>query len=235
MKIKAIITGSTGMIGKGVVLECLQSSLVEGILVINRKSLGINHPKLKEIIHQDFFELSALRPELAGYDACFFCLGVSSAGMSEKDYHHITYDLTLNFAVTVKELNPGITFCYISGAGTDSTGQGRSMWARVKGKTENALLALGFRDAYMLRPGFIRPVRGIRSSTALYNILYVIMSPLFPLIMHFPKFATSSETLSKAMIFAASDGYGSKVMESEDINEFVKIKEKGDAQKLDID
>jgi hypothetical protein len=222
MKIKAIITGSTGMIGKGVVLECLQSSLVEAILVINRKSLGINHPKLREIIHHDFFDLSVLDSELTGFNTCFFCLGVSSAGMSEKDYYHFTYELTLNFARTVKKLNPEMTFCYISGAGTDSSEKGRTMWARVKGKTENALLTLGFKDSYMFRPGFIRPVKGVRSRTPLYNSLYVILSPVFPLIMRFPKFATRSETLSKAMILVASGGYEKKVLESLDINEIVR-------------
>lgn len=219
MKIKAIITGSTGMVGKGVLLECLSSPNVDSVLIINRSSLGLSHPKLTEIIHQDFYDLSSLSKDLTDYNACFFCLGVSSATMTEKEYHHLTHDLTLNVAATLKALNPGMTFCYVSGAGTDGSENGKVMWARVKGRTENALLAMGFKDAYMFRPGFIRPGKGIRSKTTLYNALYVILSPLFPLIMKFPKYATSSETLSKAMIQVASEGYEKKVLESIDINE----------------
>ena len=161
MKIKAIITGSTGMVGKGVLLECLESPHVESVLVINRHSVDLKHEKLKEIIHTDFQDLSAIEEQLTGYNTCYFCLGVSAAGMSEKDYSRITYDLTLNFAQTLLKLNPELTFCYISGAGTDSSEKGRMMWARVKGKTENALLALPFKAAYMLRPAFIQPMKDI--------------------------------------------------------------------------
>jgi len=218
MKIKAIITGSTGMVGKGVLLECLQSPEVDSVLVINRNSLVMSHPKLKEIVLGDFFNLVSVRQELAGYNTCFFCSGVSSAGMTEKNYLHLTYDLTLHVATILKELNPDMTFCYISGAGTDSSEKGKQMWARVKGKTENALLALGFKDAYMFRPAFIRPLKGVKSRTFLYNFLYVIISPLIPLIMKFPKIATSSEKLSRAMILVASGGYERKILESEDIN-----------------
>ncbi len=224
MKINAILTGSTGMVGKGVLLECLQSPKIEKVLVINRKPVGISHSKLTEIIHSDFFDLGKITKELSGYNTCFFCLGVSSAGMSEKDYSHYTYDLTLNFAKLLKDLNPGMTFCYVSGAGTDSSEKGRSMWARVKGKTENALLSLGFKDAYMFRPGFIKAMKGVKSRTALYNVLYVIFTPIFPLIMAFPKIATTSEALSRAMIHVASEGYRKKVLESLDINEIVKSK-----------
>lgn len=227
MKINAIITGATGMVGKGVLLECLRSPDVNAVLIVNRHSVGISNPKLKEIIHDDFFSLKNISSELSGYNACFFCLGVSSAGMSEKDYFHYTYDLTLSFARHVKDLNPDMTFCYVSGAGTDSSEKGRSMWARVKGKTENDLLSLGFKDAYMFRPGFIRPLKGVRSKTALYNALYVILSPLFPLIMRFPKMATRSETLSKAMIVVASEGYEKKILESLDINELIRSREGG--------
>jgi len=209
------------MVGKGVLLECLQSPQVEAVLVMNRSPLGMSHPKLREVLHRDFFDLVPIRTELTGYNACFFCLGVTSAGMAEKEYHRLTYDLTLNVATTLKELNPDMTFCYISGAGTDGSEKGKVMWARVKGKTENALLGLGFKDAYMFRPGFIRPIKGIRSKTPLYNALYVVLSPLFPLIMKFPKYATRSETLSKAMIQVASEGCEKKVLESIDINEIV--------------
>jgi len=209
------------MVGKGVLMECLQSPQVESLLVINRQSLGLSHSKIKEIIHQDFFNLTAIRAELSGYNTCFFCLGVSSAGMSESDYSHVTYDLTLNFARTVQELNPGMTFCYISGAGTDSSEKGRMRWARVKGKTENALLAIGFKDAYMFRPGFIQPLKGIKSKTALYNAIYIVIKPLYPLLKAFPKFVTNTETLSRAMIHVAVWGYEKKVLESSDINELV--------------
>jgi len=225
MKINAIITGSTGMVGKGILLECLQSPLVDSVLVINRNPLGINHPKIREIIHKNLFDLNPIKAELSGYNACFFCLGVTSAGMSENDYRLVTYDLTLNVARVLRELNPDMTFCYISGAGTDGSEKGRIMWARIKGKTENALLSLGFKDAYMFRPGFIRPMKGVKSKTSLYNALYVVLSPLFPLIMHFPKFATSSETLSRAMIHVAAQGYGKRVLESRDINEIVMSNE----------
>jgi uncharacterized protein YbjT (DUF2867 family) len=227
MKIKAIITGSTGMVGKGVLLECLQSSIVESVLVINRSPLGLSHTKIREIIHKDLFDLGPIKEELSGYNACFFCLGVTSAGMSENDYRHVTYDLTLNMARVLKEHNPDMIFCYISGAGTDTSEKGRIMWARVKGKTENDLLALGFKDAYMFRPGFIRPMKGVKSRTVLYNALYVVLKPLFPLIMCFPKFATTSEKLSKAMIMVASEGFGKKVLESSDINEIVGSRDKG--------
>ena len=225
MKIKAIITGSTGMVGKGVLLECLQSPVVDSVLVINRSPLGMKHPKLKEVICKDLFDIDPVMAGLKGYNACFFCLGVTSAGMPENDYRRVTYDLTLNFARVVKDLNPDMVFCYISGAGTDSTENGRTMWARVKGKTENDLLALGFKDAYMFRPGFIRPLKGVKSKTALYNALYVVLKPLFPLILCYPKFATTSEKLSKAMIMVASEGHRKKVLESLDINELVTSNE----------
>ena len=151
MKIKAIITGATGMVGEGVLHECLLHPDVESVLVINRKPCGVKHEKLKEIIHKDFLDLSAIEEQLAGYNACYFCAGVSSVGKKEDEYTRITYDLTLNFANTLVKLNPDMTFCYVSGVGTDSTEKGRSMWARVKGKTENDLLKLPFKAAYMFQ------------------------------------------------------------------------------------
>ncbi len=165
MKIKAILTGATGMVGEGVLRECLQHPDVEQVLVINRKPGGVTseasaRPKLREIIHTDFFDLTPIETELVGYNACFFCLGVSSVGMKEADYKRLTYDLTLHAAQLLARLNPDMMFCYVSGAGTDSTAQGRSMWARVKGATENALLQLPFRKAYMFRPGFLKPTEG---------------------------------------------------------------------------
>ncbi len=221
MKIRAIITGSTGMLGKGVLLECLDSTYVESVLVINRRPVGLKHEKLQEIIHTDFYDLSAIKDQLAGYNTCYFCLGVSSAGMSEKDYSRITYDLTLNFAQTLLSLNPGMTFCYISGAGTDSSEKGRMMWARVKGKTENALLALPFKKTYMLRPAYIQPMKGIRSSTRIYNILYTILRPLYPILKAFPKIVTNTEKLGKAMIKLILIDYDKKILENIDLNRLI--------------
>jgi uncharacterized protein YbjT (DUF2867 family) len=217
---KVIITGSTGMVGKGVLLECIDSPDVSEILLINRNSVNLIHPKVKEIIHKDFFDWSSVRDQLSGYDACFFCLGVSSVGMKEPDYRKMTYDLTLGFAKELLKVNPGMTFCYVSGASTDSTESGKTMWARVKGKTENDLLTLGFKSAYMFRPGFIRPMRGIKSRTPLYNTLYIFIKPFVGLIMRNPKIATDSITLGKAMIYVGLHGYSKKILESLDINEF---------------
>lgn len=215
---KVIITGSTGMVGKGVLLECLDHPAIEVVLVVNRRTVGMTHPKLREIIHSDFFNWSAIRDQLAGYDACLFCLGVTSAGKKEAEYKHMTYDLTLGLAKVLVNLNPGMTFCYVSGAGTDSTEHGRMMWARVKGKTENDLLALGFKAAYMFRPGFIEPMRGVRSSTPLYDKLIWWFKPLFPLLRQFPGYSTDSITLGKSMIHVILNGYPKQVLESRDIN-----------------
>ena len=208
------------MVGKGVLLECMDSPEISEILLINRNSVNLKHPKVKEIIHKDFFNWSSIKDQLVGYDACLFCLGVSSVGMKELDYRKMTYDLTLGFAKELLKASPGLTFCYVSGASTDSTESGKTMWARVKGKTENDLLALGFKSAYMFRPGFIRPMRGIRSRTPLYNLLYVFIKPFVGLIMRNPKIATDSITLGKAMISVGLHGYKKKVLESIDINEF---------------
>ena len=220
MKLNVIITGSTGMVGKGVLLECLDSPEVETVLIINRSSVGISHPKLKEIIHKDFFDWSNIRSQLGGYNACYFCLGVSSVGMKEPDYTRMTYDLTLGFAREILPLNPEMTFCYVSGAGTDSSEKGRSMWARVKGKTENDLLALGFKAAYMFRPGFIQPMKGIKSKTPLYQGIYNVISPLYGLLRRMPRFVTTTVILGKAMIGVALHGYKTNVLESLDINSF---------------
>jgi len=220
MKLKVIITGSTGMVGKGVLLECIDSPEVEHILVINRSPVGITHPKLKEVIHKYFFNWSDVREHLEGYNACFFCMGVSSVRMTEPDYRRMTYDLTLGFAKEVLAKNNDMTFCYVSGAGTDSTEQGRMMWAKVKGKTENDLLGLGFKDAYMFRPGFIQPMRGIKSKTALYQGIYNIISPLYGLLRRLPKYVTTTVVIGKAMIRVAMDGCDKKVLESIDINTF---------------
>jgi len=218
MKINTLLFGSTGMIGQGVLQECLKDPNVESILVINRQSCNISHPKLREIIHKDLFYLSGLTKEMTGYNSCFFCLGISSAGLNENEYHKITYDLTLNVAKTLVNLNKEMTFCYISGAGTDSSEKGKTMWARVKGKTENALLALPFKKAYMFRPGFIQPLNGIKSKTRLYNTMYAIFSPLYFVLNHFDSIVTNTETFGKAMILTTLRGYEKNILENKDIN-----------------
>jgi hypothetical protein len=215
---KVIITGSTGMVGKGLLLECIDNPLVESILLVNRQPVGITHSKIREIIHPDFFYLSPIEDQLAGYDACFFCLGVSSASLTEETYARLTYDLTTGFARALLKKNTAMTFCYISGKGTDSTENGVSMWARVKGRTENALITMGFKGAYMFRPGFIKPMEGVTSKTRLYQYVYMVLNPFFPWIMKIPNFATESATLSRAMIQVAAKGYGKNILEVQDIN-----------------
>jgi hypothetical protein len=214
---KAVLLGSSGMVGKGVLMECLEDSRVQEILLVNRKSAGISHPKVKEIIHADFENFYSLKERLNGYDVCFFCLGVTSAGLDEKQYAKITYTITLNFAHTFISANPSSVFCYVSGAGTDSTEKGRSMWARVKGKTENDLLKLPFKAAYMFRPAYIQPLKRIKSKTGWYNAVYFIFKPLYFLLKPFKSFVTDTASLGKAMIKAASNGYEKKVVESKDI------------------
>ena len=222
MKIKVILFGSTGMLGQAVLLECLENKEVESILVINRKSFTISHPKLKEIIQKDLFDLSGLTAEMTGYNTCLFCLGISSAGMKEADYYRITYDLTLNTAKTLLEINKDLTFCYISGSGTDSSEKGKMMWARVKGKTENDLLAMPFKKTYMFRPAFIQPMKGIRSRTKSYNMIYAIFKPFYFILKHFSGFVTNTETFGKAMILTVFNGYEKNILENRDINKIVK-------------
>jgi uncharacterized protein YbjT (DUF2867 family) len=214
-----ILFGATGMVGQGILRECLLDPDVEQVLPIVRTPSGQPHAKLRELIHADFFDYSAIEPQLTGFDACFFSLGVSSAGMDEAKYKHLTYDLTLGAATTLAKLNPQMTFLYVSGAGTDSTERGRSMWARVKGKTENDLLKLPFRAAYMFRPGLIQPLHGIRSKTKLYQTFYTILNPILPLFKSaFPQLATTTEQLGRAMLQVAKHGYPKPILESKDIN-----------------
>jgi len=222
MKIKVILFGSTGMLGQAVLRECLENKEVEYILAINRKSFSISHPKLKEIVQKDLFDLSGLTAEMTGYNTCLFCLGISSAGMKEADYHKITYDLTLKTAKTLLEINKDMTFCYISGTGTDSSEKGKMMWARVKGKTENDLLAMPFKKAYMFRPAFIQPMKGIRSRTKSYNMIYAIFKPFYFILKHYEGFVTNTETFGKAMILTVLNGYEKNILESRDINKIVK-------------
>jgi uncharacterized protein YbjT (DUF2867 family) len=213
-----ILFGATGMVGQGVLRECLLDPGVRQILSIVRTPSGQLHPKLRELVNANFFDYSAIEAQLTGYDACLFCLGVSSAGMDEAKYTHLTYDLTLAAATTLARLNPQMTFVYVSGAGTDSTERGRSMWARVKGKTENDLLKLPFRAAYMFRPGFIQPLHGIRSKTRLYQFFYTALNPLLPLLKSvFPKSITTTEELGRAMLNVARNGYPKPILEVPDI------------------
>jgi uncharacterized protein YbjT (DUF2867 family) len=218
---KVILFGATGMVGQGVLRECLVDPGVERVLVVGRSPTGQQNAKLKEILHQDFFDFSAIESELTGYDACFFCLGVSSVGMEEQRYRHLTYDLTLATATMLARLNPGMVFTYVTRRGTDSTEQGPRMWARVKGKTENDLLKLPFKAAYMFRPAGIQPLYGVRSKTAWINAIYVVASPLLArLARTSPQYMTTTERVGRAMISVARDGYPKRVLESEDINRF---------------
>jgi len=214
MKIKTIITGATGMVGEGVLHECLLNPEVESILVINRRPCNILHPKLKEIVHTDFFDFTEIKGQLAGFNACFFCLGVSSIGLNEEKYHRLTYDLTMSLAKTLVILNPDMVFCYVSGAGTDSTEQGKSMWARVKGKTENHLIQTSFRRAYMFRPGYIQPTKGLKNSYRIYKV----MAPIYPLWKFLlPKYVCTLKEIGLAMINSVHKGYEKQVLEVKDI------------------
>lgn len=213
-RIRAIITGATGMVGEGVLHECLNHPLVDQVLVLNRKPCGIEHPKLVEIIHSDFFNLSPIEGHLYGYNACFFCLGVSSVGMNEEKYTRVTYDLTLNFAQTLLKLDHDMTFCYVSGAGTDSTEKGRSMWARVKGRTENALAELPFEQEFNFRPGYMHPTPGLKNTISMYKYI----SWMYPIVRRFfPNAASTLAELGQAMINAAIIGYPTQILEVKDI------------------
>jgi uncharacterized protein YbjT (DUF2867 family) len=215
---KVIIFGASGMVGQGVLRECLLDADVSEVLAVGRRPLGRAEPKLRELVHQDLFDLSGVADELTGYDACFFCLGVSSAGLSEADYRRVTYDLTLAVARVLAERNPAMTFVYVSGEGTDSTGAGRTMWARVKGQTENALLELPF-QAYMFRPGFIRPMHGERPKARAYVIAYTLLRPLFPLVGRLlPNRSTTTERVGRAMLRVAKTGHSVHILPSTEIN-----------------
>lgn len=215
---RVLLFGATGMVGQGVLRECLLDDGVERVLAVGRSATGQRDPKLRELVVPDLSDLSAVAGELAGFDACFFCLGVSSAGMSEAEYTRVTYDLTLAVARTLARLNPTMTFVYVSGAGTDASERGRTMWARVKGRTENALLALPFRAAYMFRPGFIQPLHGIRSRTALYRLGYVVLAPLTPLLRRLaPSAVTTTERVGRAMLALARHGFPRPHVEMRDI------------------
>jgi uncharacterized protein YbjT (DUF2867 family) len=215
---KVIIFGASGMVGQGALRECLLDPDVEAVLSVGRSASGQRHAKLKQLVQEDVSDLEMIEQELVGYGACLFCLGVSAAGMSEQDYRRITYDLTLKVAQTLERLNPKMTFVYVSGGGTDSTERGLSMWARVKGATENALLAMPFDRAYMLRPGFIRPLHGIVSKTRWYRVLYALVGPVYPFVKRvFPGQVTTTDELARAMLLLVKKGFKERVLENRDI------------------
>jgi uncharacterized protein YbjT (DUF2867 family) len=213
-----LLFGATGMVGQGVLRECLLDPDVSLVLTVGRSASGVHHPKLREIVHRDLWHYAAIETDLSGFDACFFCLGVSSNGMTEKDYAHVTYGITLAAAEVLCRLNPQMTFVYVSGAGTDSSEQGRSTWARVKGRTENARLRLPFAAAYMFRPGIIQPLHGARSGTTFYRVFYTLTKPLLPLLRRaFPDHVLTTQQIGQAMLTVARDGYPKGVLESKDI------------------
>jgi uncharacterized protein YbjT (DUF2867 family) len=214
---KVIITGATGMVGEGVLFECLQNNTVSEILIINRKSYNLTHPKLKELIVSDFMKLEEYASNLMGYDACFYCAGVSVIGMKEADYTYVIYDTTLQFAKTVLQLNPSIVFNFVSGRSTDSSEKGKVMWARVKGKTENELMKLGFKDQYNFRPGFMKSITGqknVKTIFKIFNLFYPIL---------FPSSSLTLQEVGKAMINAVKIGYSKQVLEIKDIKKLAGI------------
>ena len=221
---KVLLFGATGMVGQGVLRECLLDPDVTSVLAVGRAPTGQQHPKLREIVHANLYDYSAIASQLAGHDACFFCLGVSAAGMTEEAYHHVTFDLTLAAAKALVKLTPSMTFVYVSGAGTDGTERGRAMWARVKGQTENALLRLPFKGVYMFRPGLIQPLHGIRSKTTLYRVVYAITGPLLPVLKALlPNQITTTELVGRAMLAVAKRGASKQVLEMADINALAKL------------
>ena len=220
-----VIFGATGMVGAAALLECFADPRVASVLVVTRSPTGRSHPKLREVLHPDFFNYDTLREPFAACDACFFCLGASSIGMSEAAYARVTYDLTMAAARVMVAANPNMTFCYVSGVGTDSTERGRTMWARVKGKTENALLTLGFKAAYMFRPGYIQPIGDVQSKTGWVQTAYDIARPLYPLIHRLlPNNSTTTSNLGRAMIQVAVAGYSKHVLYSADFNTLAEMR-----------
>jgi uncharacterized protein YbjT (DUF2867 family) len=216
---KVILFGATGMIGQGVLRECLLDAGVSEVLSVSRRPGGVSHAKLRELIHADFTDFSAVAGQFAGFDACFFCLGVSSRGMGEAAYTRVTHDFAMAAAEPMARLNPGMTFVFVSGMGTDSTEKGRLMWARVKGKAENALARLPFKAVYMIRPGYIQPMHGARSSDRATRFMYFFMRPFYPLWkLLFRRYVTTTETIGKAMLRVAREGWPDRILESNGIN-----------------
>jgi uncharacterized protein YbjT (DUF2867 family) len=216
---KVIVFGATGMVGQGVLRASLLDPAVERVLVVGRAPTGVRNDKLQDLVQQDFLNFSRAETALAGYDACFFCLGVSSAGLTEPVYRRVTYDIAMAVASTLVRLDPGMTFIFVSGAGADSSARGRVMWARIKGETENALLALPFKAVYVFRPGFIQPLHGITSKTKLYRMVYAALAPLYPLLQAlFPAYVTTTDQIGRAMIELAEHGGPTRLLENADIN-----------------
>jgi len=221
--VKIIIFGATGMVGQGVLRECLLARDVERVLTVGRSTTGQHHPKLTEIVHADLFDYTAIESELKNFDACFFCLGVSAAGLTEAEYCRLNHDLPLLAARTLAQLNSQMTFIYVSGAGTDSSESGRTMWARVKGRTENDLLRLPFKAVYLFRPGIIQPLHGVRSKTPMYRLLYTMLKPVFPLLRAvLPNEILTTESIGQAMLSLARQGAAKEVLEARDINACIK-------------
>jgi uncharacterized protein YbjT (DUF2867 family) len=214
MAIRAIVTGATGMVGEGILHECILRNDVEKVLVLGRKPCGVVHPKVTEILVKDFYDLSSIEPQLSGYNACLFGLGISSVGMSDEDFYKIAYTLTLNLANTLVKLNPDMTFCYISGSGTDSTEKGRIAWARTKGKTENDLMKLPFKGVYNFRPGYLHPTKGLKNTLSYYKYI-TWLYPVFKVIS--PNFVSTLSELGQAMLNASSKGYEKQILEVRDI------------------
>ncbi len=213
-----VLFGATGMVGAGVLIECLDDPRVESVLAVGRRPCAVAHPKLRELIRSDLFDYGDATGHLLNLDACFFCLGASAVGMSEAAYRRVTYDLTIAAAESLLDLNPALTFCYVSGEGTDSTERGRLMWARVKGRTENQLLQMPL-NAYMFRPGFIQPLRGVGSKTRVYQAMYTVLGPFYPLLKRLlPKHVTTTVNVGRAMIEVAAQGHTKLVLENPDIN-----------------
>jgi uncharacterized protein YbjT (DUF2867 family) len=214
---RVLIFGATGMVGQGVLRACLLDDAVEAVVAVGRSGTGRTHAKLREIVAPDLWDLSDRADELAGFDACFFCLGVSAAGMSETAYRRVTYDLTLAVAGALAPVNPGLRFVYVSGVGTDEGG--RMMWARVKGATENALLAMPALDAVMMRPGFIQPMHGVRSKTGWYRAAYAVLAPVYPVLRRlFPGAVTSTDEVGRAMVHVGQSGSDRRILGPREIN-----------------
>lgn len=213
-----LLFGATGMVGQGVLRECLLDSGVASVVSIGRSTTGVSDPKLREVVHADFANYAPVESQLSGFDACFFCLGISSAGLTEEQYTRVTYDITVRAAETLARLNSGMTFVYVSGQGTDSSEHGRIMWARAKGRAENALVRLPFKAVFMFRPGIIVPRFGARSRTALYRIPYMLTRPFLPLLLRaFPNQVLTTDEIGRAMLLVARDGAPKHVLETGDI------------------
>jgi uncharacterized protein YbjT (DUF2867 family) len=215
---RILIFGATGMVGQGVLRESLEAADVELVQTIGRAAVGTHHSKLVDLLHADLFDYHSIEGQLSGFDACFFCLGVSAPGMTEQDYTHLTYDLTLAAGATLVRLNPAMTFVYVSGAGTDASEQGSRMWARVKGRTENALRRLPFKAVYLFRPGLIQPLHGIRSKTRSYRIFYTLTAPILPLVRALaPNLIVTTAQMGQAMLNVTRRGWPNAVLEARDI------------------